>query len=117
MHWYLSGGMSGYPDNNFPVFREATNRLRSMGYSIVSPAELDEQESIVGKTWGDFLARDVKIVADEVTGIVFLPGWEKSRGARLEAFVGVLCGHVFGAYDSVRGITDLTTQYVRENLL
>ena len=104
--------MSGIPQFNFPAFYAAAKDLRARGYDIVSPAELDDQEIAaqamssrdgnpqnVHRTWGDFLARDVKIVADQVQGIIFLPDWHKSRGARLEAFVGCLCkDHAFMEY-------------------
>lgn len=112
--FYLAGPMSGYPQFNFPAFIAAAADLRERGYEIISPAELDDSDtqaaamaspdgapgsgSVDGKTWGDFLARDVKIVADKVDGVIFLDGWDKSRGARLEAFVGVLTGHKFYEY-------------------
>jgi hypothetical protein len=44
-----------------------------------------------GETWGDFLSRDVKIVADECDGVVVLDNWFRSRGARLECFIAVNC--------------------------
>jgi hypothetical protein len=85
--------------------------MRVFGHDVVSPAELDDPADRAaalaspdghmlaytdgtGKTWGDFLARDVKLLADDgIEGIVVLPGWSKSRGARLETFVGhALCG-------------------------
>lgn len=106
--YYLAGPMTGIPQFNFPLFLETAERLRAQGYDIVSPAELDSDETKAaamaspdgavgsgttnGETWGDFLARDVKLVADEVDGIIALPGWEKSRGAVLETFVARLCG-------------------------
>jgi Domain of unknown function (DUF4406) len=105
MKLYLAGKMSGIPQFNFPAFDDAATKLRASGYEIVSPAEIDDPEtrakalashdgagdgSMDGNTWGDFLARDVKIIADEVDGIVFLPNWTESRGARLEAFVALL---------------------------
>ena len=116
--WYLAGPMTNIPQFNFPLFFRAAKKLRYIGYAIVSPAELDDEEdkgaamaspdgamgsgtgqsSTVKKTWGDFLSRDVKLIADSVGGIIFLPNWQQSRGARLEAFVGILCGHVFAAY-------------------
>ena len=116
--WYLAGPMTGYPQFNFPAFMDATSALRVNGFSIISPAELDSDEDTraalssldgavgsgtlhadgITKTWGDFLARDVKLIADDVTGVILLDGWEKSRGARLEAFVGLLCGHDFARY-------------------
>ena len=108
---YLAGPMSGVNQLNFPLFFKAAEVLREQGYDIISPAEMDD-ESIVASalkstgsytgdgTWGDLLSRDVKIIADKVKGIVFLPGWNKSRGARLEAYVALICGHTeFHLYD------------------
>lgn len=110
--FYLAGPMSGLPNCNFPAFNKAALDLRMRGLKIISPAELDDPAVAAaamaskdgypqtGNTWGDFLSRDVKIVADHVGGIIFLPGWEKSRGARLEAFIGLLCGHRFRRYEA-----------------
>lgn len=113
MRLYLAGGMSGIPQCNFPAFDAAAADLRARGYYIVSPAELDDQQTRdaamasadgnhvdPNRTWGDFLSRDVKIVADDVHGVIFLPGWHKSKGAKLEAFVALLCKtHRFFEYD------------------
>jgi hypothetical protein len=97
--------MSGYPQFNFPVFHEATAALRKQGWDVVSPAELDAKAGIAGAalasergdpndlpdSWGTILARDVKLIADGgIEAIVFLPGWEKSRGALLEGTIGLL---------------------------
>lgn len=104
MKVYLAGPMTGIPQFNYPAFDEAVHRLRLMGWEVTSPAELDDPEtrkmaltstdgapgsgSANGETWGDFLARDVKLLADTpLDAIVVLPGWERSRGARLETFV------------------------------
>lgn len=103
MRLYLAGKMSGVPQFNFPAFHAAAADLRARGYDIVSPAELDEKETAdaamaskdgspqdAHRSWIDYLARDLKIVADDVEGIMFLDGWEKSRGAKLEAFTALL---------------------------
>lgn len=105
MKVYLAGPMSGYPAFNFPAFRAATEQLRKLGWEVVSPAEEDHKSSVgviaeaskngdpkdLPETWGQILARDVQLLADTgIQGIVFLPGWTDSRGARLEATVGML---------------------------
>lgn len=106
--YYLAGPMRGIPQYNFPMFRRVAAALRTIGYDVISPAELDSPQiraeamrssdgmecdrsgRIGGETAGEILARDVRILHDHAAGIVFLPGWEQSRGARLEAFVGLL---------------------------
>ncbi len=117
LKYYIAGPMTGIPQFNIPAFDAATKLLRYNGYDITSPAELDSAEmrrlallspdGAIGDvlsegTWGDCLARDVKMIADELDAIILLPGWEKSRGANLEAFVGLLCGKPFFAYGDER---------------
>src|SRR3954451_12937594 len=41
--YYLAGPMSNRPAFNFPAFDEASKKLRSEGYLIVSPAELEDE--------------------------------------------------------------------------
>jgi len=112
---YLAGPMTGYPKFNFPLFDQVAAELRAMAspnfpIEVVSPAELDDPKSraaalqsewgdpeeyarLTGLSWADFLSRDVKLIADGgFNAIVALPGWRNSRGARLETFVGHLCG-------------------------
>lgn len=125
---YLAGPMSNLPQFNFPAFHTAAAALRAQDFVVISPAETDPEDMqakamaspdgtydpTMSETWGDSLARDVKMLADGVLqvsdsdtrpplvpidGIVFLPGWEKSKGARLEAFVGLLTGKEFALYD------------------
>ena len=109
--WYIAGKMSGIPQFNIPMFDRVAAELREFGMQIVSPAELDDtgyREACLaspdgkvfpaGPSWGDLLARDVKLIADNIDGIILLPGWKDSRGARLEAFVGLLCNKDFGTY-------------------
>lgn len=114
--FYIAGPMTGIPQFNFPAFDAAAASLRSYGYLVVSPVELDDPSSRAaalsnetgdpeqynadtGETWGDLLARDVKMIADEVSGVVALEGWEESRGARLEVFVARTCGKPVYSYE------------------
>ena len=122
--YYLAGPMTGIPQFNFPLFDRAATALRARGIDVVSPAELDRPETReaalkspdgnpehygtdVKETWGDFLARDVKIVADEVDGLVLLPGWDRSLGARLEAYVGLLGNKEFFEIDDTMALVGL----------
>jgi hypothetical protein len=110
MKYYLAGPMSGHPQFNYPLFDSVSAALRERGLDITSPAEMDidevreaamknmtgkmdENNAVSGETWGDFLARDVKLIADELNAIILLPEWETSKGARLEAFVAINCGY------------------------
>ena len=132
--FYLAGPMSGYPKFNFPAFHAAAKALREHGgWQIMSPAEMDAESGVAKKamqsesgnladagikeTWGDFLARDVKIIADCVDGIIFLPGWQRSRGARLEAFVGLLRDYFeFYAYTTHFGAEEITRDEVMQEI-
>ena len=120
LKWYLAGPMTGYDQQNFPLFDSVATKLREQGYDIVSPAELDspEERAIAlanarsAQTWGDFLARDVKIIADRAQGIIFLSGWQQSRGARLEATVGLLQpGFMFSLWDDKHQRTQAVDRY------
>lgn len=159
---YVAGPMTGIPHFNFPLFDAVSAGLRADGFTIISPAETDHErtraaamESLTGsiadlasvegaESWGDCLARDVKMLADgvdivvdetdaelrkrmkvavkawegdepmpplvristpgrlKIDGIAFLPNWEKSRGARLEAFVGLLTGKEYFTVEAHR---------------
>lgn len=102
--------MTSIPQFNFPLFDEVAAGFRSDGHDVTSPAELDSPEhrkaalasqdgnpsaynSKTGDTWGQLLARDVRLIADDgIQEVRVLPGWQRSRGARLETFVAALCG-------------------------
>lgn len=118
MKYYLAGPMSYIPQFNFPAFFAAEKTLASLGYDIQLPADMKDPVAVAAAmasdgtpgtsamTWGECLAKDVVLIADHVGGIIFLPGWECSRGARLEAFVGILCRREFRLYDPVTKIVD-----------
>ena len=121
--WYLAGPMSWIPQFNVPLFHSVSADLRGKGYTIISPAEKDSPkmqaaalaspdgdlsklEKDTNETWGQVLGKDVELVADHVGGIVFLPNWWNSSGAKLEAFVGLLKGKKF-AYYQPKGVWDV----------
>lgn len=132
---YIAGPMTGIPQFNFPAFAAAKASLEKWdtAHEFVSPTELDSEDSrtaalmnaegdpelyrtMTGETWGELLSRDVQVIADEVDGIVVLPGWEKSTGARLEAFVAMSAGkpvYDFDAwYSAPLGKPDLCVEFL-----
>lgn len=129
---YLTGPMSNIPAFNFPAFHAATAVLRAQGWEVVSPAEEDCKSGVgaiaeaskngdpkdLPETWGDLLSRDVKIIADGgIEGIVFLPDWQRSRGSRLEAFVGLLHKKFeFYLYEE-KGVQKVSRHYVRSCMM
>lgn len=94
MKLYLAGPMRGIKDFNFPLFHHVASELRKWTdpHLVVSPAEADEAEgfdptsndgAIADYTRREMLGRDMKLLAG-CEGIVMLPGWSKSGGAKLE---------------------------------
>jgi hypothetical protein len=75
--------MSGLPEHGFPAFFEAEAKLRQLGFDVENPAE---KGIIDGWSWADYLKYDLQKMM-ECDAICLLPGWESSRGARLEYHV------------------------------
>ena len=125
MRYYIAGPMTGIAGFNVPAFDRLAAILREEGHDVVSPVELDGAESRAiimasetgshadlppGETWGFYLSRDVKLLADDgIQGVVCLPGWETSSGARLETFTAkALLGlPVYGWYGRGVGMVAL----------
>jgi len=134
MKLYLAGPMSGIKQFNFPAFAKATTKLRELGYEIISPAEMDSPavqaaalKSETGnwadlpkeETWGSILAKDVIVIADPtVDGIIAMPKWETSKGARLEAFIALLTGkkHLL-LFDASEHVVPVGPDYFRYQLM
>lgn len=96
---YLSGPMTGILDLNFPAFHEMAARLRAVGHAVVNPAELDHPTT----DWSECLRRDIVALMACHT-VATLPGWERSKGARLEVLIaGQLGMAVVSALDLLSG--------------
>lgn len=81
---YLSGPMTGLPHHNRPAFERAARALRLVGYNVFSPAEnglsLDAE-------WSAHMRQDIRIMVQFCGAVATLPGWENSKGAKLEAHI------------------------------
>lgn len=86
--------MSGIKDLNFPLFNAEAERLRSLGYIVVNPAEInggaDELGACASMTTEQYAAHWCKCMRRDISalmtcdGVATLHGWWNSRGARLE---------------------------------
>lgn len=93
---YLSGPISGHPDF-FETFDRYERQLRERDFTIFNPAKcinskaLQEFISDEKFTYRYCLHRDINFIF-HCDGIVVMPGWETSKGARLEVYVAKSVG-------------------------
>lgn len=83
MKLYIAGPMSNLPDFNYPAFFKAADDLRAAGHEPINPAREREGIEYQGATWLDYMRHSLRDIAD-ADGIAVLPGWNDSRGARIE---------------------------------
>ncbi len=98
---YLAGPMTGIPQHNFPAFDAAAKRLRSEGYEVISPTDLDRgmgydamktSDDPSPETLKKMFMADLTAVMYEVDKVALLPGWRKSKGACIEAALACMIG-------------------------
>jgi hypothetical protein len=95
---YIAGPMRGYPELNFPAFDKAAALGRSLGWEVLSPADMDRNAGFDEKEDAspifnpekirEFIRRDSDVIrelkAEEGDAIALLPGWHNSTGAKAE---------------------------------
>lgn len=85
---YISGPMTGFKDFNYPAFYEAENELRKLGCTdTLNPARIDHQDTI----WENCMRRAITFMM-EADALILLPGWDKSKGARIEVDLALKIG-------------------------
>lgn len=113
---YVAGPMRSIPYFNYPAFEKATEFLRSKGFEVISPAEMDGAEAAFNPytlppdyDWrvvppefdmNAAIRRDLLAIL-KCDGVAVLPGWQKSSGARLETHLNAFLGHPL--YDATTG--------------
>lgn len=97
--------MKGYEHWNFPAFDAARSYLGQLGWSVVSPADLDRAAGFTEDTkemppgfLQEAIRRDFAAITS-CDAIAFLAGWEYSTGAQLERQIGLEVGCQFFRVD------------------
>lgn len=84
---YISGPMTGRPAFNIPLFLRVENRLRwRYGCRVLNPARQP-----AGLTWQEYMQRDIDLLRG-ASVILQLPGWQQSRGAKIELDFAMMQG-------------------------
>jgi hypothetical protein len=99
---YIAGPMTGIPGFNYRAFDEARDILRTHGWKVISPADLDRQNlgiDFSGMTgnedlspWRQKFARQDMEALLKVERLFVLEGWEQSVGARNEMTMAAMLG-------------------------
>jgi len=81
MRVYLSGKITGLPDLQVRAqFARSAERLQKAGFETVNPMELDHTHD---QFWESYMRVDLQSMLT-CDAIYMMPGWEHSRGAKLE---------------------------------
>lgn len=85
---YIAGPMTGLSELNFPAFHAAAVALRAQGHHVENPAEINPDPKA---QWIDCMRADIaRLVTCDA--VYLLPGWERSRGAKVEHGLAVGLG-------------------------
>lgn len=119
MKIYLAGPMSGYPGNNYQAFDAASANLRQRGFDVISPAELSREQGIDGTRilepheYAGCMRCDIEALL-KVEGVICLPGWRKSKGARYEVHTAQLLGLKVLEFPDCRPVSETIVTFCPE---
>lgn len=88
MKLYIAGPVTncpGYPER----FARAENLLQARGFEADNPPRMIGLHP--GWAWADYMKAALRIML-RCEGVALLPGWWRSRGARLEALLALRLG-------------------------
>jgi hypothetical protein len=81
---YLSGPMTGVENFNHELFNRVAAEFRMVGFEVCSPSEFFDGDTTRERE--DYMREAFKYLLEADT-VVILPGWEQSKGARIEITV------------------------------
>jgi len=89
MKVYLSGPMTGIKNYNKEAFANAEVQWRENGHDVFNPYDM----SIVHPhfTYQQYMGIDLKMLCD-CDAIALLPGWNTSKGCRIEVYTAIKLG-------------------------
>ena len=108
--FYIAGPMRGYDQLNFPMFDSAAQQLAREGeYNVLNPAQMDREQGIDPANMpvedidlSEIIRRDcgniLSLNPARGDGMILLPGWWESAGARAEVALGLWMGLNFMSY-------------------
>lgn len=102
---YISGPMTGLPNDNVVAFSMAAELLRASGYSVCNP--IDTSVWLGSLSHQDYLRFDFLRVL-EADFLVALDGWAHSKGALAEIFVALRIGTKVWHWDSFEDYNQIT---------
>ena len=80
---YVSGPVTGMPDDNREAFERAADDLMASGFIVRIP----HWDVRPGTKWPEAMRTTLLSILAQADGLAMLEGWEKSKGAQLEAHV------------------------------
>lgn len=92
MKLYLSGPMTGYPQQNYPLFNAVAQMLRAAGHEVHNPAEYPHEGPAESFPLRAAFATYSQYICTEAEAILMLPAWQQSKGATAEHALATACG-------------------------
>jgi hypothetical protein len=92
---YISGPISGMEDGNRRAFEMASMQLDICGYESVSP---HRNGLPIDAEWTDHMRADIRMLL-HCDALAMLPGWERSKGAKIEHGLALSLGMEVRALD------------------
>lgn len=86
MKVYISGPITGLPNKNKEAFDSLGCKLRELGFEVLNPFDLDYPGFNSEGCWFKYMQRDLAQLV-YCNAVCLLPGWEESKGARLEVTI------------------------------
>lgn len=95
-HIYISGPMTGLPEENFPAFFAAQEWLEADGWIVINPARHGHiSATMTYEALLELYLADIRALDPETDAVYLLLGWAESPGAWMEYLEARRCGLTF----------------------